>query len=198
MKLNSDIDIDFADRDAILKIVDVTSASIRKDNVVKKHNTGVYPTDIPYDPIHKTAALDYEMAEQRGYIKLDLLNVWIYKYVKDEQHLVELMKEPDWSLLQNRDYFSKLIHIGNHYDSMLKMPESINSITRMAMFLAVIRPGKRNLIGKSWAEVAKTVWDKNKDDGYMFKKAHAVAYSNLIVVNMNLLTENAIAFSSQE
>ena len=197
MKLNSDIDIDFSDRDTLLKIVDTVPASIRKDGAVKKHNTGVYTTDIPYDPIHKTAAIDYEIAENRGYIKLDLLNVWIYKYVKNEQHLIDLMREPDWSLLQNRDYFSKLIHVGNHYDSMLKMPEPINSIARMSMFLAIIRPGKKHLIGKSWAEVSKTVWDKNTD-AYHFKKSHSCAYAMLVVVHMNLLAENAIPFSSQE
>jgi hypothetical protein len=55
------------------------------------------------------------------------------------------------------------------------------------MFLAIIRPAKRHLVGKTWKEVAETVWDKPEDDTYYFKKAHAIAYSNLVVVNMNLL-----------
>jgi hypothetical protein len=69
------------------------------------------------------------------------------------------------------------------------MPEAVNTIPRMAMFLSVIRPAKRHLIGKKWAEVAATVWDKPSDDGYYFKKSHAVSYAHLVVVNMNLLTQ---------
>jgi DNA polymerase III alpha subunit len=61
----------------------------------------------------------------------------------------------------------------------------------MAMFLAVIRPAKRHLIGKTWKEVAETVWDKPSDDSYFFKKSHAVAYAHLVAVNMNLLTNLA-------
>jgi hypothetical protein len=56
----------------------------------------------------------------------------------------------------------------------------------MAMFLALIRPGKRHLVGKSWSEIACTVWEST-DEGYTFKKSHAVAYAHLVVVNMNLL-----------
>ena len=74
---------------------------------------------------------------------------------------------------------------------MQKMPEPMNSIPRLAMFLSIIRPGKKHLIGLPWAEIAKTVWDKN-DDGYSFKKAHAVSYSMLVTVHMNLLEENGI------
>jgi hypothetical protein len=67
------------------------------------------------------------------------------------------------------------------------MPEAVNTIPRMAMFLAIIRPGKRHLIGLPWAEAANTIWDKT-EDGYVFKKAHAVGYAHLVVVHMNLIT----------
>jgi DNA polymerase III alpha subunit len=59
----------------------------------------------------------------------------------------------------------------------------------MAMFLAIIRPAKRHLIGKTWQEAAKTIWDKPTDDSYHFKKAHAVAYAHLVAVHMNLICE---------
>jgi hypothetical protein len=79
------------------------------------------------------------------------------------------------------------------------MPEAVNSIPRMAMFLSVIRPAKRHLIGLPWADVAQTVWERPTDDSYFFKKAHAVSYAHLVVVNMNLLTNlanesNALTF----
>jgi DNA polymerase III alpha subunit len=57
------------------------------------------------------------------------------------------------------------------------------------MFLAIIRPAKRHLIGKTWKEVSETIWDKPDDDSYYFKKSHAIAYANLVVINMNLLTQ---------
>jgi hypothetical protein len=71
---------------------------------------------------------------------------------------------------------------------MQRMPESIDSIPRLAMFLAVMRPAKKHLQGLTWKEVAKTVWDKDHD-GYSFKKSHAIAYAQLVVVHMNLLKE---------
>jgi hypothetical protein len=189
MKFKSDIDIDFADRDQVLNVLDVTSASMLRDGKLVKHNSGVYATDIPVDPFTGWASLDYDVSEDRGYMKLDLLNVNLYKQVRDEQHLVELMREPDWARLRDRTVCEQLIHINNHYDTMLKMPEPVDSIPRLAMLLSVIRPAKKHLIGKTWKDVAKDVWVKPKDDSYYFKKAHAISYAQLVVVNLNLLSE---------
>ena len=187
MKFKSDIDIDFADRQQVLDLLNVTPASIIRDDKLVKHNTGVYATDIPVDPFSGSASLDYNVAEDRGYMKLDLLNVHVYKQVRDETHLVKLMQEPDWTRLYDPTICAQLIHINNHYDTLLKMPEPVDTIPRLAMFLAVIRPGKRHLIGKSWKDVSLTVWDKVEGE-YSFKKSHSVAYSQLVVVNLNLLT----------
>jgi hypothetical protein len=186
VKFKSDIDIDFADREQVLNLLDVTPASIIRDGKLTRHNTGVYATDIPVDPFSGSASLDYEAAEERGYMKLDLLNVHVYKQVRDEAHLIELMQEPDWTRLYDPAICQQLIHINNHYDTLLKMPEPVDSIPRLAMFLAVIRPAKRHLIGKTWKDVAATVWDRVEGE-YSFKKAHAVAYAHLVVVNLNLI-----------
>jgi hypothetical protein len=188
MKFNSDIDIDFGDREKVLSLIDHIPAAMRKVSPMRKHATGVHVTEIPYDPVYGMSSLDYADAEKRGYLKLDLLNVHVYNMVRDEQHLIELMQEPDWSKLKNKDFVEKLIHLGNQYSTLRSMPEPIDSIPRLAMFLAIIRPGKKHLIGKSWKDVAKTVWDKGSD-GYTFKKSHAIAYSHLVVVHMNLLEE---------
>jgi hypothetical protein len=186
MKIESDIDIDFGDRDKLLQVIKHTPAAMRNVNPIRKHATGVYVTDIPYDPIHDMASIDYNEADKRGYFKLDLLNVHVYSQVRDELHLIELMGDPDWSRLTDKSYVEKLIHLNNQFYNLQKMPEPVDSIPRLAMFLAVIRPGKKHLIGQRWIEVAKTVWDKGTD-GYTFKKAHAIAYSQLVVVHMNLL-----------
>ena len=192
MKFKSDIDIDFANRDQILSLLPHTDASIIRDGKIVKHNTGVYFTAIPQDPFTAQASLDYNTAEELGYVKLDFLNVNIYNQVKDEAHLQQLMSsEPDWTKLYDREFCEKLIHIGNHYDTLIKMPEAVNSIPRMAMFLSVIRPAKRQLIGKNWSEVAETVWERPADDSYYFKKAHAISYAHLVIVHMNLLANSS-------
>lgn len=191
MKFKSDIDIDFGDREKILSVIEHTPAAMRKVSPMRKHATGVHVTQVPYDPVYDMASIDYAEAENRGYFKLDLLNVHVYNQVRDERHLVELMRDPDWARLKNRDFVEKLIHLGNQFNALRSMPEPVDSIPRLAMFLALIRPGKKHLQGKPWKEVAKTVWDKG-NDGYTFKKSHAIAYAHLVVVHMNLLEETTV------
>jgi hypothetical protein len=187
MKFTSDVDIDFADRQQVLTVVPHIGATIITDKQTTAHNTGVYVTEIPRDPFTNRAGIDYKEAEDRGYIKLDFLNVGLYSQVRDEDHLNELMTAtPPWHRLYEPEFCAQLIHIGNHYNTLIKMPEAVNSIPRLAMFLAVIRPAKRHLIGLSWAEVARSVWEKPQDGGYYFKKSHSVSYAHLVVVNMNL------------
>jgi len=190
MKFGSDIDIDFGDRIQALSLLKHTPASILRDGVMVPHNTGVYVTDIPQDPFTGRASLDYETAESRGYMKLDFLNVSLYTQIKSEQHLQDLMaQEPAWDLLYDPEFCAQLIHVGNHYRTLIQMPEAVNSIPRLMMFLAIIRPAKRHLIGLPWKEVAETIWQAPADGSYGFKKSHSCAYAHLVVVNMNLLCE---------
>lgn len=188
MKFQSDVDIDFGNRDNILQHIKHVPAAMRNVRPIRKHATGVHITEVPYDPVHDIAAIDYVEAEKRGYFKLDLLNVHVYENVRDELHLVELMREPDWKKLEDAKFVEQLIHLNNQFYNLKKMPEPVNSIPRLAMFLAVIRPGKKHLIGEKWNEVAKTVWDKGTD-GYVFKRSHSCAYAHLVVVHMNLLDD---------
>lgn len=189
-RFNSDIDIDFGDRDLILKHIQHTPAAMYNVDPPRKHNTGIHVTDVPYNPVYDIAALSYTEAEERGYVKLDMLNVYVYRFVRDEQHLVELMREPNWALLLDKANVEQLIHIGNHWETLQLLEEPIDSIPRLAMFIALIRPGKRHLIGKSWAEIGQTIWEKEQD-GYSFKKSHSVAYAHLVAVHMNLIAEGS-------
>jgi hypothetical protein len=43
------------------------------------------------------------------------------------------------------------------------------------------------LMYKDWQTILKEVWIKPADESYYFKKSHAVAYAQAIVVQMNLL-----------
>jgi hypothetical protein len=188
VKITFDVDIDLANRDLVLPHIKYISAAMRKVTPMRKHASGIHPCNIPYDPIHDMAAISYEEAEKRGYFKLDLLNVYVYEKVRDEQHLLDLMREPNWQMLTKRDLVEKLVHLNGQYDIMKRMPEPIDTIPRLAMFLAVIRPAKRHLIGETWKKVNETVWDRGTD-GYTFRKSHAIAYAQLVTIHMNLLKE---------
>jgi len=180
-----DIDIDFANRDIIL---DKIEHRVAKLSTGKKHNTGVYVTECPHNPIDNLSTIDYEEAEERGYFKLDFLNVSIYTDIRDEAHLQELQqKEPLWELLTHEEFNSKLFHVAGHHTVLEKMKPS--SIEQLAAVLAMIRPAKRHLIGQPWDTVMTNIWTKPTDGSYYFKKAHAVAYAHAIVVHMNLLCE---------
>jgi len=184
-----DVDIDVADRDKLLSLISHRAATQNSREGVRKHGSGIYVTELPYDSLNKQASINYEEAEARGYFKIDILNVSVYQLIRDQAHYdAMLAQEPNWDKLKDRKFVEQIVHIGNWYSTIHEMPEPINSLGRMAMFLAVIRPGKKHLIGKPWREVAKTVWDKTQD-GYSFKKSHSVSYSHLVALHMNLIEE---------
>lgn len=182
-----DIDIDLADRDQLLALIPHIRARHTSGHQSVLHNTGIYATDIPYDPINDCAAIDYQSAEQRGYFKIDLLNQSVYRLVKNEAHLVDLMaRVPNWSRLwQDPKWASQLVHVGNYTDLLQQMRP--DSITRIAAFISVIRPGKAHLREQSWEVIFKSVWDGDDSRGFVFKKAHAVSYAHLVALHMNLL-----------
>ena len=180
-----DIDIDFADRDIILSQLEHRVAKL---NTGKKHNTGVYATEIPHNPIDNLATVEHKAADERGYFKLDFLNVSIYKDVKDNEHLTQLMeREPLWQLLEHTDFSDKVFHLNGHGELLKQLKPS--SVEQLAATLAIIRPAKRYLAGHSWNSILQEVWTKPTDNSYYFKKAHAVSYAMACVVHMNLLCE---------
>ena len=185
--MSADIDLDFADREQVLKLIQHTPARQTVDGRVRRHNSGVYVTDIPYDPINECAAIDYEEAEKRGYFKIDLLNMSVYELVKSPEHYEAMLaKEPNWSRLwTDPEWAKKLVHIGNYTDLLATMRP--DSIPRMAAFIAIIRPGKAHLQNKSWAEVFESVWDGDDSKGFVFKHSHSISYAALVALHMNLL-----------
>jgi len=183
-----DIDIDFANRDLALELFEHAIAARKENDEVKKHNTGVYFTSIPRDARTNISTIDYKEAEDRGYFKVDFLNVGIYEGVKNEEHLTQLMnQEPLWDLLQDDSFTDLLFHVNGHGYLMKQMKPS--SIEELAMCLALIRPAKRHLVGKTWTEIGQEIWTKPENGEYFFKKAHAVAYAQAVVVQMNLICE---------
>jgi len=183
-----DIDIDFADRTKVLDIIKHVPASRVEHGVVKKHNTGVYCHQIPVNPMTGMSSIEYEQAENRGYFKIDFLNVSIYKNVRDEEHLIELStKEPLWELLEKDDFTNLLFHVNGYGDLLRKLKPK--SIIELAACLALIRPGKKHLQNMTWNDIMDQIWEKPTSGEYHFKKAHAVAYAMAVVVQMNLICE---------
>jgi hypothetical protein len=189
--MSADIDIDMPDRQQVLNLIQHTPA--RQDAAGRKHNSGIYVTDIPQDPIHGCAAIDYEAAEQRGYFKLDFLNMSVYQLIQSPEHYEQMLAAtPPWQRLwSDAAWTGQLVHVGNYYDLLKEMKP--DSIVRMAAFISIIRPGKAHLQRKPWDEVFDSVWDGDSSRGFVFKHSHAISYAALVSLHMNLLANPVVA-----
>lgn len=183
-----DIDIDFPDRTRVLDIIKHVPAII---DPTKKHNTGVYCHEIPVNPLTGFASIPYEESEERGYFKIDFLNVSAYADVRDEEHIKELLAvEPLWDLMYEKDVCDQLFHINGYHTLLADLKPK--SISELAMVLALIRPGKKHLLPvckeKGFDAIKDDIWTRN-EEAYFFKKSHAVGYAHLIVMQLNLICE---------
>lgn len=185
--MKTDIDIDFGDRTEVLKLIKHIPATQVVNGELRKHNSGIYVHDIPKNPITNLAAIDYESAEKRGYVKLDFLNMSIYQLIRNQDHYKQLLEnEPNWSKLWlDIEWSKQIVHIGNHTHLLVSMKP--DNIIQMAAFISIIRPGKAHLQNQSWDQVLQKVWDGDTSKGYCFKKAHAISYAALVALHMNLL-----------
>ena len=185
--MSADIDIDLANRDQLLQLIQAVPARQVNQGQVRRHNSGIYVTDIPWDPVNACAAIDYETAEQLGYFKIDLLNMSVYQLIKNPAHYEQVLaQEPSWTRLwEEPAWASQLVHVGN-YTELLKTMRP-DSIPRMAAFISIIRPGKAHLQNRPWDQVFASVWDGDASRGFVFKQSHAVGYATLVALHMNLL-----------
>lgn len=185
--MSADIDIDFADREKILALIEHTAARQVVNGQPRKHNSGVYVTDIPWDPVNNCSSIDYEQAEQLGYFKIDFLNMSVYQLIKSPEHYREMLeREPNWQRLwTDPNWASQLVHVGS-YTTLLDALRP-DSVPRLAAFISIIRPGKAHLQKKSWQDIFQSVWDGDDSHGYIFKKSHAISYAALVKLHMNLI-----------
>lgn len=190
-----DIDIDFLNRSAVLDVIKHIPATLEDG---RKHNTGVYCQEIPTNPLTGQASIDYKTAEDRGYFKIDFLNVSAYQGVRDEAHLLKLLNtEPMWELLGEKDICDQLFHINGYHTLVGELKP--RSIPELAMVLALIRPGKKHLIPvckeQGFETIKNDIWVKT-EESYFFKHSHAISYACVIVVQLNLIVENLFSSSS--
>mgnify|MGYP007071593996 CR=1 FL=1 len=181
-----DIDLDFPDRNKLLELLPHRVAKLTNG---KPHNTGVYFTEIPNNPLTNVSNIDYKTAESLGFFKIDCLNVSIYQGIKDNDHLQQLLeREPVWELLEHKEFVDQVFHVNGHSNTLALMKP--RNVTQLAAVLAMIRPAKRYLIGKDWDTVMKEIWTKPDTGEYYFKKSHSFSYAFAVIVHMNLICES--------
>ena len=154
------------------------------------HPCGLYFQNVPTDPLTGLSAIPYETAEQLGCFKIDFLHIHVYDHFNSRDEIIELLKhDPDWELLKIPSVIQQLFQISKHFELLTQVKP--RSIIELADFLALIRPQKRYLL-KYYLE------DRNQtreflykrepgSEGYAFKKAHAVAYALVIVLQLHLI-----------
>lgn len=189
----SDIDIDVQSSFNPKKYFpDAILASRVEKNELKKHQVGVYFQNIPIDPITKYAAIPYDKAEDLDYFKIDMIHLTILDYFESKQQIKTLIrKEPNWLMLEDPKIVQKLFHIANHFDIINEV--NPKSILELADCVALIRPGKRNLLKSYNADkynIRTTLYKKERASD--FRKSHSVAYATIIVLQMHLIAANII------
>ena len=186
-----DLDMDMSQktRDTMVQTLYHIPASKLNDKGINPHGVGVYLCNIPYDRLTGLASIDYKRAEEEfGYVKLDWLHNTIYDRFENRNELLEAMNtEPKWELLYKQDVIEQLPHINNYYTLINQLPR-IDSVEKLAMFIAIIRPGKKYLIDilqntRKWESIEDRIWLK-EDTGYQYKKSHAIAFALSITVDM--------------
>ena len=186
MGASTDIDIDLPDRAKALAGFWHVPAAMSQRGARSSHRSGVYFQDMPVDPRDGLAAFDYKQAVDRGYFKIDLLVNHLYEGVRDEAHLDALLAlEPLWEMLDEEAVVERLSHVSSHFSVLQAIrPRSVQDL---AICLALVRPGKRHLIGQNRSKIDAEIWEPTAD--YFYKKSHATAYALSIAVQMNLLLE---------
>jgi hypothetical protein len=184
--MNADIDIDTPASFDPTQIFSWLRASMVKDGVLSPHPCGVHPQTIPKDPISGLAAIPYKQAQEHDYFKIDFLHLGVYDNFSSREEIDALLElEPDWSLLTDEVAQQKLFQLSKHGD-ILNVVQPKN-IEELADVLALIRPGKRQLLKLYMAhrESTRRILYAKDEHGYSFKKSHSIAYA--LVIKLQLL-----------
>jgi DNA polymerase III alpha subunit len=191
-----DIDIDLPTNfDPTKYFNSVVRASMQKGNELVKHPCGAYFQNIPKDPITDLAAIPHKQAQELGYFKIDFLHLGILDDFNTKNEIRKLMKiSPNWKLLLNKDIVAKLFHIKNHFDLINRVRPT--SIQALADTLALIRPGRRDLLEDYITDPetvrATKLYARLDSDEYSFKRSHAIAYAYNIVLQLHLIQAGII------
>ena len=182
-----DIDIDLKpdfNPDALFNVV---HASMEENGIIRKHPAGVYFQNIPLDSETGLSAIPYKESEEMGYMKIDFLHLTLLNKFKNKTQMTRLLKiEPNWSLLEDEKTVKGLFHIGNHFDLVSKIKPT--SVQQLSDILALIRPGKRNMLDaylKSPESVRPELYTKRINSD--MRKSHTIPYALLIVLQLHTI-----------
>jgi DNA polymerase III alpha subunit len=168
-------------------------AAVLKDQKLTAHPCGVYPQAIAKDPLSGLAAIPYDDAEELGFLKVDFLHLDFYKNFSTRQEIDDLLKiDPDWTMLQLPSTWPKLFQLSKHGELLAKVKPK--SIIELADCMALIRPGKKGLIGlymKEREACRRALYAKD-ESGYSFKKSHACAYALVVILQLHLIAQNKL------
>jgi len=190
-----DVDIDLKSSTPISKIFAGWPLAMQllsdKDGNTRamKHPCGIYPQNIPVDPLSGLAAIPHRDAAALGYFKIDMLHNSVYSHFKSKEEIDALLElEPEWDLLKMKSVVTQLFQISKHFELIRKLqPKSINDL---ADAIALIRPGKSHMVEKyltNKQEVRNLLYDLT-DETYSFKRGHAIAYAMVIVLQLHLIS----------
>jgi len=168
-------------------------ACVLKDGKLTAHPCGVYPQAMVRDPLTRLAAIPYDDAEELGYLKVDFLHLNVYEHFSTRAEIEQLLKmEPDWTLLQLPSTWPKLFQLSKHGELLAKVKP--RNIEELADCMALIRPGKKTLIGlyTKEREACRRVLYAKDESGYSFKKSHALAYSFVVWLQLHLIAQGRL------
>ena len=160
-----------------------------KDKKLTPHPCGVYFQKVPTDPLTELSAVPYEEAEELGCFKIDFLHLHVYDHFTSRDEMKEFLKhEPDWDLLKIPSVVEQLFQLSKHYDLIQQIKP--RSILEIGDCLALIRPQKRFML-KAYLEnpekIRRELYKQEIGGGYGFKKAHAICYALVIVLQLHLI-----------
>lgn len=182
-----DIDIDLPKDFDPKEYFDVVPALMVEEGEVRKHPAGVYFQKIPVDLESGLAAIPYKKTEDLGFTKIDFLHLSLLEKFESKEQIKSLLKkEPNWNLLNDSSVVESLFHIGKHFDVVSQVKPK--SVMELADIMALIRPGKRKLLSAYVNDpnaVREELYTKRINSD--MRKAHAVSYAMLIVLQLHLI-----------
>lgn len=182
-----DIDIDTKPSFSVTRVFSSCTPATLANNGLSKHPVGAYFQRIKSNPIG-TAALPYTIAPAFGMFKVDFLHLSLLEHFETKEEIRKLSTtEPNWKLLEDEEIVSTLFQLHNHFDVVEYIKPT--SVQELADCIALIRPGKRQLVDRyhedpinTRRELYRTPLPKG-----CFKKAHAVAYAINIVLQLHVI-----------
>jgi hypothetical protein len=185
MRIDSDIDIDFGDRDKLLQLIKYTPAAMRNVNPIRKHATGVYITEVPYDPVNDIASIDY--VENNDFEELPKytityfsnpmykdssynINIDTYKRLYKEKYTGQFKVFVGMPLVAQKSSFRKGIVKGVHYE-VIGIDDKFYTIQKSKDFHTVDDDTPTIKIGITpITEISIKILTKGKNKGKEIKK----------------------------